>query len=35
LPLLQWHGLDQSAMSDIDLDMFGSAGAGYGAYLVK
>lgn len=35
LPLLQWHGLDESDMSDIDVDMFGSAGAGYGAYLIK
>ncbi len=35
LALLEWHGLDQSEMSDMDLDMFGSAGAGYGAYLVK
>ncbi|MEI2688852.1 MAG: hypothetical protein V9H69_03735 [Anaerolineae bacterium] len=33
--LLAWHGLDQSEMSGMDIDQFGSAGAGYGAYLVK
>lgn len=35
LALLDWHGLDHSEMSNMDLDMFGSAGAGYGGYLVK
>ncbi len=35
LALLEWHGLDHSEMSNMDLDMFGSAGAGYGGYLVK
>lgn len=35
IALLEWHGLDQSEMSNMDLDMFGSAGAGYGGYLVK
>jgi hypothetical protein len=35
MALLAWHGLDQSEMSGMDLDQFGSAGAGYGAYLVK
>ncbi len=35
IALLDWHGLDASEMSDIDLDQFGSAGAGYGAYLIK
>lgn len=35
ISLLDWHGLDASEMSEIDVRMFGSAGAGYGAYLEK
>ena len=35
VPLLEWHGLDSSDMSELDITMFGTAGAGYGAYLVK
>ena len=35
IPLLEWHGIDRSEMNETDSDMFGSAGAGYGSYLVK
>ncbi len=35
IPLLEWHGLDQSEMTPEDRLIFGSSGAGYGAYLVK
>lgn len=35
IALLDWHGLKANEMSEIDVRMFGSAGAGYGAYLVK
>jgi hypothetical protein len=33
--LLKWHGFDQSLMNADDRSAFSSAGAGYGAYLVK
>lgn len=35
VPLLKWHGFDRSEMSDEDSEIFGEAGAGHGAYLVK
>ena len=35
IPLLQWHGFDQSEMAQDDVTAFGPMGAGYGAYLVK
>jgi hypothetical protein len=35
LPFLEWHGFDQSLLDDRDRHIFGSAGTGYGAYLVK
>ena len=33
--LLEWHGFDQSEMTEEDLQAIGSTGGGYGAYLVK
>lgn len=33
--LLEWHGFDQSELRNEDLAVFGSSGAGYGAYLQK
>jgi S-adenosyl methyltransferase len=33
--LLDWHSLDQSTMTHDDSLAFGSAGGGYGAYLIK
>ncbi len=35
VPLLEWHGLDQSEMTQEDLKAIGSTGGGYGAYLIK
>lgn len=35
ISLLKWHGLDSSIMTAQDLQTMGSAGGGYGAYLVK
>jgi hypothetical protein len=35
IPLLAWHELDQSEMSEEDRQIFGPGGGGYGAYLVK
>jgi hypothetical protein len=35
ISLLEWHGFDQSIMSEEDRETFGTGGAGYGAYLVK
>jgi SAM-dependent methyltransferase len=32
---LDWHGLDQSEMSQDDRNAFGPSSSGYGAYLVK
>jgi hypothetical protein len=33
--LLDWHSLEENAMSEDDRSAFGAAGGGYGAYLVK
>ena len=33
--LLEWHGFDQSELSQEDADSFGPMGGGYGAYLTK
>jgi hypothetical protein len=33
--LLDWHSIEQNAMTDEDRSAFGAAGGGYGAYLVK
>jgi hypothetical protein len=33
--LMDWHGIDRQEMSEDDLEGFGLAGGGYGAYLVK
>jgi hypothetical protein len=33
--LLEWHGFDQSELTDQDREVVGPAGAGYGAFLVK
>lgn len=33
--LLDWHSLDQNAMTADDRQAFGAAGGGYGAYLIK
>lgn len=33
--LLEWHGFEQSEMSEEDRQALGPAGSGYGAYLVK
>ncbi len=35
VPLLEWHGFDQSLMSAEDLAGAGPGGGGYGAYLAK
>jgi hypothetical protein len=35
IPLLKWHDLDQSELSQEDATDFGPMGGGYGAYLVK
>ncbi len=35
VPLLQWHGFDQSELGKEDVDVFGPLGGGFGAYLVK
>ncbi|CAG0932344.1 hypothetical protein TFLX_02552 [Thermoflexales bacterium] len=35
IPLLKWHGLDQSELSHEDEKSFGPMGGGYGSYLVK
>ncbi len=35
IPLLKWHGLDESELGQEDVDAFGPLGGGYGAYLVK
>jgi hypothetical protein len=35
IPLLKWHGFDQSDLTPEDSKIFGTVGAGYGAYLVK
>lgn len=35
IPLLEWHGLDQSELANEDAESMGPFGGGYGAYLVK
>lgn len=35
ISFLEWHGFDDSIMSESDRLVFGSAGTGYGAYLIK
>jgi hypothetical protein len=35
IPLLKWHGLDQSELGQEDVSVYGPMGGGYGAYLVK
>lgn len=35
ISLLDWHGFDQSELSEEDVENFGPMGGGYGAYLVK
>ncbi len=35
IPLLEWHGFDQSELSQEDAEAFGPMGGGYGAYLKK
>ncbi len=35
LAFLDWHGLDESFMTDEDLKSAGPGGGGYGAYLIK
>jgi hypothetical protein len=35
IPLLEWHGLDQSELGEEDVQSFGPMGGGYGAYLFK
>jgi hypothetical protein len=35
IPLLEWHGFDQSELGKEDVEGFGPFGGGYGAYLTK
>jgi len=35
IPLLEWHGFDQSELAKDDVGVFGPFGGGYGAYLTK
>jgi hypothetical protein len=35
IPLVEWHGFDQSFLSDEERAAVGAGGVGYGAYLVK
>ncbi len=35
IPLLEWHGFDQSELGKEDAAAFGPMGGGYGAYLTK
>ncbi|MFZ6029665.1 MAG: SAM-dependent methyltransferase [Chloroflexota bacterium] len=35
ISLLQWHGFEQSLLSQEDISAFGPMGGGFGAYLVK
>ena len=35
LSFLDWHGFDQSLLSDRDREVFGATGTGYGMYLIK
>jgi len=35
IPLLKWHGFDQSELSREEAPAFGPMGGGYGAYMIK
>ena len=35
IPLLEWHGFDQSELSETDAEDYGPMGGGFGAYLLK
>lgn len=35
IPMIEWHGFDQSLMSVEDRIAAGPGGGGYGAYLIK
>ena len=35
IPLLEWHGFDQSELGKEDVSSYGPMGGGYGAYMVK
>jgi hypothetical protein len=35
IPLLEWHGFDQSELGKEDVAVYGPMGGGYGAYLIK
>ena len=35
ISLLEWHGFDQSELSEEDTENFGPMGGGFGAYLVR
>lgn len=35
IPLLEWHGFDQSELGKEDVEAFGPMGGGYGAYFIK
>jgi hypothetical protein len=35
VPLLEWHGFNQSELSKDDVKVYGPMGGGYGAYLIK
>jgi len=35
IPLLEWHGFDETAMSKEDRKAWGPGGPGYGVYLVR
>lgn len=35
VPLLEWHGFDQSELAKEDVESFGPMGGGFGAYLIK
>jgi hypothetical protein len=35
VPLLEWHGFDQTELGKEDKEGFGPFGGGYGAYLIR
>jgi SAM-dependent methyltransferase len=35
IPLLQWHGFDESELGQEGVEAYGPMGGGYGAYLIK
>lgn len=35
VPLLHWHGLDQTIMTPEDVQVYGTSGGGAGAYFIK